>query len=136
MAVVLQGMITGDHAAAADHLLHLASVRPGADPDGFREAAASAVEEWLVAEDRAGSIASLLLRQLALGARNGVVFPRDLILLTGALLVLEGTARVIVPDTGLAELARPLMPELERPLWLDAAALRNSGAGWALAAPT
>ena len=121
MAVVLQGMITGDHAAAADQLLRLASRRPAADPEGFREAAADAVEEWLVAEGRAGSIASLLLRQLALGARSGIVFPRDLLLLARALLVLEGTARVVVPDVGLTELARPLMPELERVLLLDAA---------------
>jgi len=66
-------------------------------------------------EGRAGSVASLLLRQLALGARSGIVFPRDLMLLARALLVLEGTARVIAPDVGLAELARRLMPELERP---------------------
>ena len=121
MAVVLQGMITADHAAAADQLLRLASRRPKADPDGFRDAAADLVEEWLAAEGRAGSIASLLLRQLALGARSGIVFPRDLLLLARALLVLEGTARVIVPDVGLAELARPLMPELERLLLLDTA---------------
>ena len=136
MAAVLQGMITGDHAAAADQLLRLASRRPAADPDGFRDAAADLVEEWLAAEGRAGSIASLLLRQLALGARSGIVFSRDLLLLARALLVLEGTARVIVSDVGLAELARPLMPELERLLLLDAAGAEELWAGCARAAPT
>lgn len=47
-------------------------------------------------------------------------------LLARAPVVLERTVRVIAPDTGVAELARRLTPELERLLLLDAS---GPGAG-------
>ena len=53
-----------------------------------------------------------MLAELALGARHGIVFPRELMLLARCLVNLEATAMIVDPQLNLAELARPLLPEL------------------------
>ena len=116
MGLVLWALVVGDYEAVGEQLLRLSAVQPGADVRGFRAAVADAVESWF--EDRAGdtSVARLLLRELALGAAYGIVFPRDLMLLARALVNLEASARVIRPDIGLADLTRPLLPLLQHVL--------------------
>ena len=71
------------------------------------------------------SIARLLLSELALGARHGIVFPRGLMLLGRALVNLEATAMIIDPQLDLAELARPLLPELRHILQPSPEALQE-----------
>ena len=68
----------------------------------------------------------MLLRELALGAGYGIVFPRELMLLARALVNLEATAAVVDPALSLAELARPLLPELKRALLLDPRSLEEA----------
>jgi ubiquinone biosynthesis protein len=112
MAVMFWALIAGDYEAVGGQLLRLSDFLPGADPDGFRTALADTVREW--ADRRAAdfSIPRLLLHELALGARHGIVFPPALMLLARALVTLEATAMIIDPQLSLAELARPLLPEL------------------------
>ncbi len=126
MAFVFWALVEGDYETVAEQLLRLSTLRPGADPDGFREALADTVDEWFGSQARDYSLARLLLRQLALGAAFGVVFPRGLMLLARALVNIEATAAVIDPALDLAELARPLLPELKRSLLLDVNALEES----------
>lgn len=116
MALIFWALMEGEYEAIGGQLLRLSEFLPGADPAGFRSAVADSVEEW--AGERAGdlSIARLLLRELALGAGHGVVFPRGLMLLGRALVNLEATASIIDPQFSLAELARPLLPELRHVL--------------------
>ena len=116
MAFVFWSLVEGDHETAGEQLLRLSRLRPGGDREGFLAALAEAVEEWY--GQRAGefSIARLLLRQLALGARHGVVFPRELMLLARALVTTEATASIIEPELSLSELAQPLLPRLRRDL--------------------
>ena len=119
MAFVFWSLVEGDYEGVADQLLRLSTLRPGADPAGFRTALADTVEEWFGQSSRDYSIARLLLRQLALGAGHGLVFPRELMLLARALVNVEATATVVDPSLTLAELASPLLPELRRALLLD-----------------
>jgi ubiquinone biosynthesis protein len=119
MAFVFWALVEGDYEQVAEQLLRLSALAPGADPDGFRAALGDLVGEWYGSSSTRFSIARLLLRQLALGGRYGVVFPRQLMLLARALVNVESTASVIDPGLTLAELARPLLPELRHSLLLD-----------------
>lgn len=112
MAVMFWALIAGDYEAVGGQLLRLSDFLPGADPDGFRTALADTVEEWVSQPAADFSLPRLLLHELALGARHGIVFRRDLMLLARALVTLEATAMIIDPQLNLAELARPLLPEL------------------------
>ena len=112
MAFIFWAMVNGDYEAVGDQLLRLSEFLPGADPAGFRAALADTVEDWFGERAADFSIARLLLLELALGARHGIVFPRGLMLLARALVNLEATAMIVDPQLNLAELAQPLLPEL------------------------
>lgn len=109
-------LIEGDYEAVARQLLHLSEFLPGADPGGFRARFADTVEEWFGQRTADFSIPRLLLDGLSLGARHGIAFPRELMLLARALVTLEATAMIVDPQLNLSELARPLLPELRRML--------------------
>ena len=116
MAVMTWALIEGDYEAVSGQLLHLSDFLPGADPDGFRARFAGTVDEWFGRRAADSSVPRLLLHGLALGARHGIAFPRELMLLARTLVVLEATAMMIDPQLNLSELARPLLPELRRML--------------------
>lgn len=116
MAVMSWALIEGDYDAVGSQLLRLSEFVPGADPDGFRAMFAETVDEWFGQRAADVSIAQVLLHGLALGARYGIAFPRGLMLLARALVTLEATAMIVDPQLNLAELARPLLPQLRRTL--------------------
>ena len=125
MAFIFWALAEGDYEAVGGQLLRLSEFMPGADPDGFRAALADTVEDWYGVNAADFSIARLLLAELALGARHGIVFPRGLMLLARALVNLEATAMIVDPQLNLAELARPLLPELRAILRPRPEALRQ-----------
>jgi ubiquinone biosynthesis protein len=112
MAFIFWALVDRDYEAVGGQLLRLSEFLPGADPAGFRAELADTVEDWFSGRAADFSIARLLLAELALGARHGIVFPRGLMLLARALVNLEATAMIVDPQLNLAELARPLLPEL------------------------
>lgn len=116
MAVMGMALIEGDYDAVASQLLLMSEFLPGADPDRFRAQFADTVEEWFSQPAAQFSIPRLLLHGLALGARHGIAFGRDLMLVARALVSLEATAMIVDPELNLAEIARPLLPELRRVL--------------------
>jgi ubiquinone biosynthesis protein len=116
MGVMGWALIEGDYEAVGRQLLHVSEFLPGADPEGFRARFAETVEEWFGQRAADFSVPRLLLHGLALGARHGITFPRELMLLARALVTLEATAMIVDPQLNLSELARPLLPELRRML--------------------
>ena len=125
MAFIFWALVDGDYEAVGGQLLRLSEFLPGADPAGFRAALADTVEEWFGGRAADFSVARLLLLELALGARHGIVFPRGLMLLARALVNLEATAMIVDPQLNLAELARPLLPELRHILLPSPQALQE-----------
>lgn len=114
MALLLYALATRDFDVAADQLLHVAGRAPDADVRGFRAALAEVAEEWYDGSTESGSIARLLLQELALGGRYGIRFPRELMLLARALVHFEATAALVDPSLTFADLLRPLVPELRK----------------------
>ncbi len=125
MAIIFWALVEGDYEAVGGQLLRMSELLPGADSAGFRAALADTVEEWFEGRATDFSIARLLLHELALGARHGIVFPRGLMLLARALVSLEATAMIVEPQLDLAELARPLLPELRHILLPSSQALQE-----------
>ena len=117
-----RGRLRGGRRAASKALDSAARRRPAWLSRGCRRHGRGVVR--LASRDY--SIARLLLRELALGAGYGIVFPRELMLLARALVNLEATAAVVDPALSLAELARPLLPELKRALLLDPRSLEEA----------
>jgi len=116
MTVMGLALIEGDYDAVGKQLLHLSQFLPGADPAGFHARFTETVEDWFGQRAADFSIPRLLLHGLSLGARHGIAFPRELMLLARALVTLEATAMLVDPQLNLAELARPLLPDLRRML--------------------
>lgn len=125
MAVMGLALLEGDYEAVSSQLLRLSEFLPDADPAGFRSRFAETVEDWFGQRAAEFSVARLLLHGLALGARHGIAFPRELMLLARALVSLEATAMIIDPQLNLSELARPLLPELRRTLLPSVASLEE-----------
>lgn len=116
MAMVLYALVRGDYETVSDQLLHVSELLPGADVRQFRRALAELVEGWYGQRPAESSVASLLLHELSIGSRFGVVFPRELVLLARALVHLEATAAVIDENLSLADLMSPLLPALRSTL--------------------
>jgi ubiquinone biosynthesis protein len=126
MGFVVWALVAGDFDSVADLLLPLAQPQPQADVAAFRLALAEAVEDWYDAPDRRRSVAHLLLRELAAGARHGVVFPRELMLVARALIGIDATTTLIAPELRFAELVRPLVAEVQSALLPGPRQLRDA----------
>lgn len=77
-------LASGDFDAVAEQLLAFAQLASGARPDEFREALEEVVGDWYAGAGAGAPVVQLLLRELALGARYGVIFPPELMLVAGA----------------------------------------------------
>ena len=127
MALLVWTLVNGDFDAVGDQLLGMSATTPQADPEGFRLALGEVVADWFTGPAATGSIAHVLLRELALGAQHGIVFPRQLMLLARALVSLEATAGVVDPALDLRALIEPFKDELSSVLLPTP---HNLAAGW------
>lgn len=114
MAMLLYALGKGDHDTVADQLLHVSARSPDARVREFKEAAGELAGAWYAEGSTEFSVGRLLLGYLGVGARFGVEFPRDLLLLARSLVHLESTVSVIDPELSFAQLLAPLLPEIRR----------------------
>ena len=125
VGLVLWAIIEEDYDAVADLLLRLGELGPATDEQGFRDAVADILSEWL-GEGQTTSVPRLMLRALGAGGRFHVGFSTDLVLLARALISLEGTVARLKPGTRLIDLLDPALPELRRALLPDTTTLRSA----------
>lgn len=116
MAMLLYALGNGDYDGVADQLLHLSSRAGSSQAREFKAAAGELVGTWYTRTSPGFSVGRLLLGYLGLGARYGIEFPRDLLLLARALVHLEATVALIDPEASFAGLLAPLLPEVRRAL--------------------
>ncbi len=117
---IVWALATADFDMVADQLLAAATLAPGAHPDDFRDALHEVVQDWYGGEHNS-SVAQLLLRELALGAQHGVVFPPELMMVARSLIGMDATTTLIAPNVPFSDLLGPasgrlrstLLPSLE-----------------------
>ncbi len=98
----------GEDEAAARYLAAAAQAGPRADVAGFRREVAMLVRKWRRAHGvREFSIAQLILLSVREGARFGMYFPVEMVLMVKALVTYEGMGTLIDPDFDSIEVARP-----------------------------
>ncbi|HTR21289.1 MAG TPA: AarF/UbiB family protein [Gemmatimonadales bacterium] len=100
-------LVTGDAENAARYLSAVA--QPGTRPDiaGFRREVVEISLRWQRAATFEGfSLAQLILESLGRGARYGVYFPVELVLMVKALITFEGVGHVLLPGFNVAEVSR------------------------------
>ena len=124
LAIMIWALLQHDFDAVTSQLLGFASLRVDADPDGFHTALEDLVQDWY-AQNQQISIARLLIQELSLGSRFGVIFPRNLMLVARALIGLEATAELIAPHQPFTELLAPLTADIRGVLFPDAAQLQH-----------
>jgi len=100
-------LVMGDAENAARYLTAIAIPGRGADPEGFRRAAADIANRWKRASTFTEfSLGQLILQSLARGAQHGMYFPVELVLMVKALVTYEGVGHVLLPGFNVAEVSR------------------------------
>lgn len=123
LAIMMWALLQGDYDAVAGQLLRFATLGAGADPQAFRDALHDVVADWDTGADP--PIAHLLLRELGLGARFGIFFPRDLMLVARALIGLDATASLVSPEQSFRQLLEPLIDDVRASVLPDIAQLKK-----------
>jgi len=116
-ALVMWALTRGDTALASLHLVRLADIQPGADVPGFRRAVEARYRAWRKARVRDYGLGRLVFDELTLGARYGLEFPSDAILVGKALVTVEGVILWVDPDTDLAVELEPHLGRVARKLF-------------------
>jgi len=132
-ASLMWTLADGDVQLASYLLLRMASVEPGADVSAFRAAIEARYSDWRGKSVGEYGFARLLYEEFTVGARYGVVFPPDAVLLSKALLTIEGVVLAIDPELDLSTEARPYLEKLHGSLFTPATlaeSLRRSGPVW------
>lgn len=83
------------------------------------------IEDWYAGSEAGGSVAQLLLHELALGAHYGVIFPPELILVARSLVGIDAPTTLIAPDVSFSELLEPVTPQLRKSLLPSLAGLKE-----------
>jgi ubiquinone biosynthesis protein len=123
LAIMMWALLQGDYDAVAGQLLRFATLGADADPQAFRDALQDVVADWDTGADP--PIAHLLLRELGLGARFGILFPRDLMLVARALIGLDATASLVSPERSFRQLLEPLIDEVRAAVLPSSAQLKT-----------
>ncbi len=101
-------VLVGDDEAAARYLASAAEPGPGADPTSFRKELAVLARTWRRARSvRDFSLAQLILLSVRQGARFGMYYPVEMVLMVKALVTYEGMGTMVDPEFNPLEVARP-----------------------------
>lgn len=112
---IVWALATADFDMVADQLIAAATLGQRARPDEFRDAFHEVVQEWYGGE-HSSSVAQLLLRELALGAQYGVIFPPELMMVARSLIGIDATTTLIAPDVPFSDLLGPASARLRSTL--------------------
>lgn len=116
-AMLMWTLARGDVDLTSFFLLKAAHVEPGADVRAFRRAIEARYRKWHGATVSQYGFGRLAYDEVTLGARHGVIMPREMVLLGKSLLTLEGVALTLTPDLDLAKEAEPYLDSLSERLF-------------------
>ncbi len=116
-ALLMWTLSRGDMELASYFLLRMARLEPGADVGAFREAVEGRYRAWQGRSVSEYGFARLVYEEFSLGARHGVVFPPEMVLLGKALVTVEGVVLAVDPSLDLSEVSRPYLDRLRGELF-------------------
>jgi ubiquinone biosynthesis protein len=131
MLYYYNALVLGNAEAAARYLSLVAKPGRKADVVGFRTQFIHVANGWLRNPNfNEFSLGRLIFESTKLGARYGMYFPIELVLMVKAMITFEGVGNVIKPDLNIAEISkkhirRHLISEV-RPSELLKASLQNA----------
>ncbi|NOY27093.1 MAG: AarF/ABC1/UbiB kinase family protein [Oligoflexia bacterium] len=136
-AMLMWCLSEGDAELAATFLLRMATLDPGATVPAFRREVEACYRAWHGNSVGEYGFAKLLYQELTLGARHGVVFPSEMVLLGKAMVTIEGVALAVDSELDISEVARPYLDSLRSQLFdpaeLKKAMVRAFPLWWSLA---
>jgi ubiquinone biosynthesis protein len=112
--LLMWALLNGDFNMASLFLLKMASLEPDADIDGFRQAIEARYQEWKGSSVSEYGFARLVYEEFALGGKYGINFPANMILLSKAMLTIEGITLSVDPDLDISQAAAPYFNELKQ----------------------
>lgn len=110
-------LVRGDVDLASHFLLRMGRIEPGADVAGFRAAIEQRYQAWHGATVEEYGFARLVYEEFSLGARHGVIFPSDLVLLGKAMVTVEGAVLSVDPTLDISREAKPYLEGLRARLF-------------------
>lgn len=116
-ALLMWALGRGDVDLASYFLLRMARVEPGADVAAFREEVEARYRAWHGKSVAEYGFAKLVYEEITLGARHGLVFPSDTVLLGKALVTMEGVVLAVDPSMDLSKEAEPFLGRLKEQLF-------------------
>jgi len=100
-------LVAGDAETAANYLCAIAESGPRSDLRGFRRDVEELCRQWSHRTRFAEfSLARLILRSVARGARHRVYFPVEMVLMTKAIVTFEAVGNLLVPGFDVAQASR------------------------------
>lgn len=116
-ALLMWALVKGDVQLASYFLLRMASLEPNADIQSFRRRIEERYQKWQGSSISEYGFARLIYDEFSLGARYGVIFPPNIVLLGKAMVTIEGVALAIDPDLDISKEARPYFNVLQKRLF-------------------
>jgi ubiquinone biosynthesis protein len=105
-------LIDKDTEGAVDLLLKMTEQREGAQLASYRAFASKTIEDWYDKPISKCSIIMTFYELVAEGAKKGIVYPADLVLLAKSLMNFEGVAIEISPDASVENIIRPYIEKI------------------------
>jgi ubiquinone biosynthesis protein len=120
-------LVVGDAANAARYITSIAFASKESDTDGFRRAAEDLYRRWLRSPNIHNfSMAQVILESVILAGRYRIQYPGEFILMTKALLTLEGVGNMIEPGIDLTTAARGHVQKIVLQQYNPASFVRDS----------
>ncbi|MCC6563756.1 AarF/ABC1/UbiB kinase family protein [Candidatus Uhrbacteria bacterium] len=102
--------------SALKHLLHIAKQGPETDIRGFSTEAKALLERWFYAPTSGRRLSQTFYDVIISGARHGVEFPTEVVLLAKAIITMESMALDLDPKF---DVVKELQPYLEKALLIE-----------------
>lgn len=112
--LLMSALMNGDLELASLFLINLASLSEKSDVPAFRQSIETRYQEWRGSSVKEYGFARLVYEEFTLGSQYGVLFPANLILLSKAMLTIEGVVLSVEPDLDISQAAAPVFNELKQ----------------------
>lgn len=100
-------LVNGDMERTAKHLLAMASVGEGGDPEGFKRAVSDLFRRFLLHSANGNfSLAKLIIESLSIGGKFRIFFPVEMTLMVKALVTFEGVGKTLDPLLNIPQISR------------------------------